>query len=950
METSDAISDLAAALEGRFRGELQTDVFSRQLYASAACIFQETPLAVLYPRDGDDLKTAVAACHSLRIPMLPRGAGSSLTGGSVNSAVVFDLSKYLTDIRWIDDRYIRVEAGAVFQDVQKVAAEKGRMIGPNPSSGKFCTLGGMLANNSGGSRSVKYGNIRNFVRSVDFILADGEGIHAESVSITEMNSSDTRLNKLSRILYDSLNEYADAIREESPGSTKNASGYQVWNVLENNLLHLPQLLCGSEGSLGIFQSAVLETVAIPDTRMVLSLQIEDPEDLGPVLTGLHEMEPDSIEFVDRTFLDLARSFRPEIGHLLPDSCEIVLFAEYSGQNERDLRESVSRLRSGLLNISPTLQLDSAWDESDIEAIYDIRNSATAVLHRIPGPRKPVSIIEDSAVSRQKFPDFLKAARSLLERSGFDFVMFGHAGSANLHIRPLMDLRDPDTLRRAGILAEDFSSLVRSFGGTLSGEHGDGRLRTPYLPKMFPRLMPLFEAIKQVFDPDNLMNPGIIAGPAARRIWTEQLRPGPPGQVSATQDFPGGGSWRSIIESCHGCGTCRSYCPSFIASGDARADGRSKANILRAVLRGDLPDESLTDQRFLDIMDFCLNCGLCLDSCPTGVDIPALAVKGREAARSAIPFTFGEKILQQGKVINELGSMTLPFSNVALQNRGFRIILEKSAGIHRDRTLFKFEKSRVEDSVFRSAGGKNPEKPQVVLWSGCSANYHDSKGEQAHSEQLLAKLGYEVIHPLWRCCNIARISHGNLQGCEDDLQFNIETLLPFAEARIPILFSSASCGYAFRFEYEKFFPGFPGLRTVVAQCQDIHDFIGRHLDDLPANLAFTSLPIDVVIHDPCHLKSQGNTFQPADLLKHIPGLNIRPIQDSCCGMAGTYGMKTEHFDFSMKMGSDLFSEIRSAAPRLVVSGCSTCQLQITQGTSLPVIHPIILLNRSLQFVQ
>ena len=583
---------------------------------------------------------------------------------------------------------------------------------------------------------------------------------------------------------------------------------------------------------------------------------------------------------------------------------------------------------------------------EIKNIFAVRRSATAILHQIRGSKKPVSFIEDAAIAPELFSDFLLDCQDIMDSVGIDFVMFGHAGNGNLHIRPLMDLRDAEDMAKSDIIMTKFVKLVKKYRGSLSGEHGDGRLRTPFLPQFFPKLMPLFKKIKQLFDPDYLLNPGIIIQEKENLKWRHDLRYGENYPLQQLDGELSQEKWIDEIQLCHGCGTCRAYCPVFIATGDESATGRAKSNLLRGIIKGDLAKETMADPGLLDIMELCVNCGQCLTDCPTHVDIPALTVLAKKNLHKNIPWKKGELLLQNGKILSELGSMTRPFSNIFLNMGIFRSLLEGVTGIDKRRNLAKFEHSIVEDKVFRPSAYQS--EKQVVLWSGCAANYNDSKGEQAHSQQFLEKMGYKVVHPEWRCCNIAKISHGNLDACEEDLEFNLQSLSSFAENNIPIVFSSATSGYAFRKEYQKFFNKMENLALVQKLSFDIHDFIGKYWDENKLSERLEKIDLHIVYHEPCHLKGQKNSVSPLDLLRRIPGLKISDIKDSCCGIAGTFGLKKQYFDLSMKMGEPLFSEIKEVKPQLVVSGCSTCQIQIHQGSGIPVIHPMILLNRALRF--
>jgi Fe-S oxidoreductase len=456
------------------------------------------------------------------------------------------------------------------------------------------------------------------------------------------------------------------------------------------------------------------------------------------------------------------------------------------------------------------------------------------------------------------------------------------------------------------------------------------------------LVPLFKEIKDLFDPDGLMNPGIIV-PSEPYKWTDNLRYGEEYSYVSTNSRLDQEKWHSEIEKCHGCGTCREYCPVFAATGDEEATARAKANILRGIISGKINQAQIDSDQFFKIMDYCLNCGQCLTDCPTAVDIPGMAVLAKEKLHEKKSYKLNEIMLQNGQLVSKIASSTAPMSNIALNFKGTKLIMDKVAGIDKRRDFPVFKRSQVHKNPL--TGGKLDPSKTVILWSGCAAQYNDPLGEHQKSVAFLEKIGYHVIVPKWKCCNIAKITYGNINGIENDLSENKRTLLPFAEDHIPILFTSASCGYAFKDEYLNYFPEDDDIKKIAETSRDIHDFLMRSYLKGEFKSEFSSLPMQIIYHEPCHLKSQQNEYGPRDLLKLIPDLKLIDVEDSCCGIAGTFGMKKENYELSMKIGTPLFDQILEAKPELLVSGCGTCQIQLLKGTGIKTVHPIDLLHRS-----
>jgi FAD/FMN-containing dehydrogenase/Fe-S oxidoreductase len=923
--------------------KVRFDPVTLQLYSTAACIYEITPLAVVIPQSVQDIITTIQICRKYQIPVLPRGAGSGLSGSSVGRAVILDLTLHFKSISKPDNDSVKCDVGIVLNDLQDYLAPYGKKFGPDPSSGNVCVIGGMLGNNAGGPHTLQHGNTNRHVREISVVLANGKVFKAKNIKRDEIAALDEFHRPYYEKILDGLTKYALAIEKNRPKVTKNASGYQVWDVLTDEYLNMASLFVGSEGTLGVFTDAVLELTPVRQKRGMISLYFTELPAMGQAVQILRKMGASALEFVDQNFIKLALSFRPEMREFLPDHVRYLLYAEFEGDSESEVMAALKNAENQIIDKNKLAEKGaSSTDEKEIERIFRLRKVGVGILNKIEGKKKPISFIEDSAIHPDRFPDFLLQISKLFERFQLDYVVLGHAGDGNLHIRPLVDLKDQTMVNQVLSFMEAFVQLVQKFEGTLTGEHGDGRLRTPYLKNQFPQLMPLFAEIKQLFDPEGLMNPDIIIERQPYR-WIDNVRYTPDySYVSLTPDLDRE-KWRMEIEKCHGCGTCREYCPVFVATGEEEATARAKANILRGLISGKIEEQTIDTDHFFKIMDYCLNCGQCLTDCPTAVDIPGMAVLAKERLHQKRPFKINELILQNGKLVSSLAAMTAALTNFTLRFPLIRQIMEKTAGIDKRRLFLAFNKLRknaVQPVKTLTAGRK-----KVVLWSGCSAMYNDPHGEHVKSIEILNALGYQVDTPSWKCCNIAKLTYGNKSGALPDISYNLRILLPYAEQNIPVIFSSASCGYAFIKEYENYFPEREDVKKVAKVAVDLHDFLMKAYLRGEFKDKFAPLPMKIIYHEPCHLKSQQNEFGPEDLMKLIPELEQVPVEDSCCGIAGTFGMKKENYDLSMKIGIPLFEQIKKAEPEILVSGCGTCQIQLLQGTGIKTLHPIELLHRS-----
>lgn len=926
-------------LNSNLGSKIRWDAVTLQLYSTAACFYEITPLAVVIPESIEDIQNTISVCAEYKIPVLPRGAGSSLSGNSVGRAVILDLTRNFNQVKIISENLVHCGVGVVLNNLRDHLKPLNKKFAPDPSSGNVCVIGGMLGNNSGGPHTIKHGNMYKHVDEVDVILSNGKLFKAKNIKLTEIAELDDFDKPYYERVKELLEKYKSEIFQSRPNSTKNASGYQVWDILTETHLNLALMMVGSEGTLGVFSGAKLKVIPTVKRRGIISFYFSDIAQMGIAVKHLRALGASAIEFVDQSFIQLALSFKPELKEFLPEHVKYLLYVEFESDDEKEIEHLFEQAK---LIISEKEKLAEiglcSTNETEIVNIFKIRKAATVILNKIQGKEKPVPFVEDAAIHPDVFSDFLIDLSRLLENYTFKYAVFGHAGDGNLHLRPILNFKDEKSFADAEDLMHKFVELVYKFKGTLSGEHGDGRLRTPFLKKSFPKLLPLFKEIKHLFDPIHIMNPDIIV-PKNEYEWTKDLRYSSNYNYENTFSDFDKDAWKLEIEKCHGCGTCREYCPVFIATGKEEATARAKANILRGIISGKISRDEINTDNFYEIMNYCLNCGQCLTDCPTEVNIPGMAVIAKQELHKKRPYKFSEFILQRGKLVSQFASSLTALSNYTLKIPVVRKTMQGITGIDERRIFPTFSKFKPKKKILESS------KRKVVIWSGCSAQFNDSKGELEASIQIFEKLGYQVILPEWKCCNIAKLSYGNIKDSIDDIDFNASVLMKYVEDKIPIIFTSASCGYAFMREYFTFFPELDELKLIAAGSYDIHDYLVTEFQRNGISKKLLTINKKIVYHEPCHLKSQKNKYGPKDLLKMIPGLTLLDIQDNCCGIAGTFGMKEENFDLSMEIGSKLFSEVKRVSPDLVLSGCGTCQIQINQGTELEVIHPVKMINDS-----
>ena len=939
-------ASIASELNKLLEGDVLFDDISRCLYSTGACIYKIMPLGVVRPKSKRDVIQTVKFAADRGIPITPRGGGSSRCGQSLGPGIILDFTKYMNRILELnlEGSWVRVEPGLLLTSLTKALKGHGKFFPPDPSSADFCTLGGMLANNAKGAHSVKYGPTRDYVLSLEVVLASGEVIVTREIGLDDLAklaNSDPVQFRLCEGVFRLVEANAEPLKDEAPYVTTNNCGYYLWGAVKDGKVDLSQLLVGSEGTLGIITEAKLRVLDLPRSSLMALLQFDSLEKTSEAISEILPLGPSMLEFIESRLLEFARAWNPGLRPYIPEEIEAVLLVEFEGEDEATVLEQMKKAEQRVVQtLGLSRRMVLAYDRENRGALMAIRKASSSILNRIEGPKKPAAFIEDASVHPSHLPEYIRALRLILDRSGVDAAIYGHAGDGNLHVVPFLDLKDPAQVKLMGRIAEEAFEEVWRLKGTISAEHGDGLARTSFIRGQYRNLYQAFKEIKAIFDPKGVLNPGKVVSDEPDTL-TKNLRYGPEYRVILTASVFDDEKLRIEIEKCHGCSQCRSYCPVAIETREEEALARAKANLLREVISGELHAKYLASPPLKAIMDLCFNCKLCLTECPTAVDIPGLAIQAKAFYTKANGQSLQSLVLTSTEFTTKLGSLTAPVANFANSFRPLRSVMEASLGIARDRNLprFYYPRFRQRTKSLKSQGHK-----EVVYFPGCFANANDPEGEGQASMEVLERNGFRVSIPDHRCCGVAKMTAGSLDSARRDAEKNIEILFPYAIKGIPIIFSAPSCCLAIRHEYPRFFPS-EEARLVSEHSYDIHEFLMGLYRNGSLNTDFGEVRATVAYHNPCHLKAQGIVKEPAQLLRLIPGLNVREIEDSCCGIAGCFGMKKQNFHLSMRIGESLFREIDKAGAELALTGCGTCKIQMEQGLGREVFHPMAILAKA-----
>ena len=933
---------VAKDLRSIIDGDVLSSDISRQLYSTAACIYELTPLVIVIPKHTEDVINVLKYSSNSGVPITARGAGSGLAGAALGTGIILDFTKYMNRLVEVEGEVAVVQPGLIYGKLNKMLRERKLHFAPDPSSGDYCSIGGMLGTNAAGPHTLKYGTTKDWIESLTIVTADGKLMTTSELELNNFRDDDSGLMKYAKGVRDILEPNSDLIKSATPNVNKNSSGYNIYEVIQDNKFDINKLLVGSEGTLGIVTEAKLKLTETPKSKGFALVSCTNLEEAGESINRLMELSPAALDMIDDKLVELSVSANPHLREIIPSEAQFVLFAEFFGETGEEVRARLEEVDSAVLgNGKPAFSVKHSTDTDEMERLWSVRKSAVGILSRIKGDRKPVPFAEDGTVHHSLVGEYLKKITEIFKSEGVEGTAFGHAGNGNLHIRPMLDLRNENDLNKMVSIAKKSHEVVKEMNGTMTGEHADGIARTPYMKEFYPELYPLFEQIKKLFDPNNLMNPGKIVSDKPQQV-NENLRYGIGYSRHKTDSFLDDAKWIATTELCHGCGACTQYCPVSIATDDESSSARSKANLLRGVLSGKLDLDSLLSLEMKSVIDECVNCKLCLVECPTEIDIPGLAQRARALYVSHNGISFRNRLLGATKQLSELSTALSPFSNWFLSVRIFRKLLAKLAGIHPDRKIQKFRRGSLQNKTFAEI--QLGTRDEVVYFGGCHAHYSDPRGELKSTIRLFEKIGVKVKLPEWRCCGAASLSLGQWESAASDARENVGLLLPFVRKGMKIITSSGSCGYALKYELPELVDT-EEAREVAAAVVDLYDYLGALDSENAFDGEWSPIEMKVVYHQPCQHRAQNTKYDVTQLLKKIPGMNFVPIEKACCGIAGTLGYKLETYELSMKIGEPLFKDIVDKSPDYVLTGTGTCQVQISQATKIPTIHPVILLNRS-----
>jgi FAD/FMN-containing dehydrogenase/Fe-S oxidoreductase len=942
-----------AGLEGELRraleGEVRFDAGSRAAYTVDGSNYRQAPIGVVIPKTIEDVVQTIAACRQFGAPVLSRGGGTSLAGQCCNVAVVIDWTKYLHQIVELNpsEKYARVQPGVICDRLREAAAPHGLTWGPDPATHTHCTFGGMLGNNSCGVHSQVAGKAVENVHEMEVLLYDGTRMTVGWMSAGEMERAAGQGGREGEI-YSRLialrNRYVELIKERFPRIPRRVSGYNLDELLPGPDGHcnLARALVGSEGTCVTMLQAKVQLIPSRPARVLVLLGYPDMYQAGDDVPRVVEFAPVGLEGFDEVVaVNIRKKGLPQQEYLsmMPQGSGWLL-VEFGAEVQEDALAQATRFVQA--SQGKALEARIFTDVEQQRRIWLVRESALGANSFVPGQKHNWEGWEDSAVAPEKIGSYLRDLRKLYEKYGYTSALYGHFGQGCVHCRVDFDLETAAGIQKWRSFMEEAVALVVSYGGSLSGEHGDGQSRAEFLDRMFgPELVEAFREFKSIWDPDWKMNPGKVVDPYRieenLRLGAGYVAPRPPTHFQFPEDH---GSFAHATLRCVGVGKCRRWggqdeqdtmCPSFMVTHEERHSTRGRAHLLWEMLHGEMIKGGWHDEQVKEALDLCLACKGCKGDCPVNVDVATYKAEflahyweGRLRPLYAYAFGWIDKWARMASVAPRL-------ANLFVQAPGLGGLARLAVGIPQQRTIPAFARKNFTN-WFRKRGQRNQGRPRVILWPDTFNNYFNPRTARAAVEVLEAA-GYQVVVPQQHlCCGRPLYDYGFLEMAKSYLQRVLSALAPEIEAGTPMVVLEPSCGSVFRDDMHGLMPESQPAQKLRRQTFTLAEFLEKNGCPLP------KLAGKAIVHGHCHHKAVMRLKEEKQVMEKM-GLDYRLLESGCCGMAGAFGYEKEHYELSLAVGERvLLPAVRQAEDStLIIADGFSCQSQIEQQAGRRALH-------------
>ncbi len=900
-------------------------------------------------RTEEDVKRTLAAAREIGLSITPRGTGTSLAGQTTAPGLTLDTSlmQQIFEVN-ADEQRCSVEPGVIQAELNERVKPHALVFGADTSTANVATLGGMVGNNSAGMRSIYFGTTADQILSLRCVLPSGETVELAPLSREEAERRARGEGPEARLLRNALDigeRYGDEIRRRYPELIRRVSGYGLDALIDPETVDLTRLVCGSEGTLALVTRAEFRLRELPPERAMASFEFDSLAASAQATVELLEDNPSAIELLDDVAINRARAnpAYADATRFVQGDPKAVLVVEWSGtQEELDARfEGLDELAEKV----GAREAVALRTKDEMAQTSHLRESILPLLLGRPEKDKPVAFVEDAAVPPDRLEEFVTRFEKIVEENDTWACFYGHASVGTLHVRPALDTSEPDGVARMRRIAEEVAELVDELGGSISGEHGDGLSRSEFLEEMYgPEIVRAFAEVKQAWDPEGMLNPGVIVDPAP---MDAQLRIGPGRErlpLGTNLDFTEQGGFAAAVELCNGSGFCRkkntgTMCPSFMVTLDEQDSTRARANMLRSVLDGTLPPEELTGEKMEEVMDLCVGCKACKSECPSQVDVASMKTEVLNQMGQEHGFSLLQKATGYVRRGLSLASLTPSLFN-AVGNTNLASYVAALVGIDPRRNL-----PQVTERVFskRFPGLPQGEGPTEV------ALFNDTWTEYQWPEigtgavRLFAAAGTRVHLPEVVCCGRSMLSAGLVDAARENARRNLDLLMPLVERGIPLVGLEPSCILTLRDDYQKLLPNDERVEKLAEATRLFEEALLELDAELPLREGSP-----VLLHGHCHQKALVGTKPTEETLALAPGTEVTVVDSGCCGMAGQFGYEKGHYEVSMKMGERrLFPAVREAGESVVIAPGTSCREQILGGTRRHAQHPAVYLASRLK---
>lgn len=953
--------DFAEKLSCTFQGSVATDPFTRGRYATDASIYQIMPQLVAFPHDAQDVATALSLANEQGMPVIARGGGTSQNGQPIGNGMVLDFSRHFNQLISIDTDAMEavVQPGMVLERLNSALRPHGLFFPVEPSTATRCTLGGMVGNNSCGARSLRYGKMVDNVRSVDALFNDGAAFSFDT------NAKPERAERIARTMQTLAEQERYEILAMFPKVQRRVGGYNLDSLLADTP-NYAQLLVGSEGTLALSTQITLKLSRLPDHRVMGVCHFPSFRSAMETTRHIVDLDPVAVELVDSNVLTLGADipmFRQALAQITRGTPNCLLLVEFAGSSHDVLLNDLKRLSQCMADHGYADAVVDVVEPAIQRQVWEVREACLNIMMSAKGDAKPVSFIEDCAVPLEHLADYTDAITELFERHGTRGTWYAHASVGCLHVRPILNMKEAGGRKAMRAIAEEACDLVRSFKGSHSGEHGDGISRSEFHERMFgKRLVQAFETVKDSFDPHNQLNPGKIVRPYMMDD-PSLMRFAPDYQVDASikpaLDWSNEGSFGSAIEMCNNNGTCRklvggAMCPSYRVTRDEKHLTRGRANNLRLALSGQLGPDAFTSPDMKETMALCVSCKACRRECPTGVDMAKMKVEFTHhyTARHGLPLR--ERLVAYLPHYAPYAARMRWLLNLRDRVPGLALLSEKLLGFTAKRPLPVWSKP-FDD------GDESTAEPDDVIGDGRDLilfgdtfNRYFEPENLAAAKRVLLALGYRLhqpprgSEPRPLCCGRTFLSAGQVDRARQEAMRTAQALLPLIAKGARVVGLEPSCILTLRDEFAALLPK-DQSEPLAAAAKLFEEVLAEdHAAGLIHPAFVDQREKTAHLHGHCHQKSFAVMGAVQTVLGLVPGLNVQPIESSCCGMAGAFGHQTETYDVSMAMGeASLLPAVRAASfDDLIVADGTSCRSQIEDGAGRTALHVVRVLDQAL----